>query len=526
MTIPGKMFRLVSSLALAFATTNCRSQEPKAYSYSGQVVNSVTGEPISRALVQLGSQHGALTDHNGNFEFDDVVEDGGAAYASKPGYFPKDSVAITQSGPVILRLIPEAIVSGTVTDQNGQPIQDLPIHLKSLDVRNGLTHWRQIQSTTTNVEGEFRFAELQAGKYRLASSFQTEGFPEAASSVAFVPVDYPPVGGDEANGALTLSAGDHVEANMSPASEKLYPVTGVVHGRAGRGMSFEVETKDGEPVSPVLRLNRETGKFQLMLASGSYRLKVHSFVEPQQWSGTREISVEQAAIEGVSITLQPLATIPVEIGYQSVNTDEQNAHSSSPPSLVLALESNDAGAPYRMYPALTLSHSGGGQRPESDDPLIIRDVEPGRYAVQAHVQAPWYVASVSCGNVDLTREPLVMAAGAPGCTMRATLRNDSASVKWSITSNDTTSASRQANSVLVIPLSNLTQEGYWVFSTAEGSFEGLAPGRYLVMAMKHQQELPYRNAEALQRYFPFGQEVTLTPNGKAEMQLQLFAGEP
>jgi hypothetical protein len=62
-------------------------------------------------------------------------------------------------------------------------------------------------------------------------------------------------------------------------------------------------------------------------------------------------------------------------------------------------------------------------------------------------------------------------------------------------------------------------------SPAEGSFEGLAPGRYLVLALPHRQDLPYRDHEALQRYMSLGQEITLSRGGKSEVQLKIVTGE-
>jgi hypothetical protein len=47
-----------------------------------------------------------------------------------------------------------------------------------------------------------------------------------------------------------------------------------------------------------------------------------------------------------------------------------------------------------------------------------------------------------------------------------------------------------------------------------------------VMALSHQQELPFRDHEALQRYMSLGQEVTLTRGGKSEVQLKIMTGEP
>jgi hypothetical protein len=60
----------------------------------------------------------------------------------------------------------------------------------------------------------------------------------------------------------------------------------------------------------------------------------------------------------------------------------------------------------------------------------------------------------------------------------------------------------------------------------EGSLEGLAPGRYLVLALDHAEELPYREPDLMQRYLSEGKEITLTAKGKSEVQLDVVAGEP
>ncbi|MDT7810666.1 MAG: hypothetical protein QOJ42_582, partial [Acidobacteriaceae bacterium] len=234
MTTFNWMIRLLPSMVLVAAATISSSQvsagqqrASQPQTVSGQVVNSITGEPIARARVQVSAQQATLTDHDGHFEFDNVSEEPAYAFASKPGYFAEEKAVPAQGQSITLKLIPEAILSGTITDQNGQPIQDLPIQLTVLRVENGIRRWRPEQGTTTNVEGQFRFAELQAGQYSLATGFRIEGLVDAPSSVAFMPVTFPPLTGDGIRGALTLRPGEQVEANASPAMEKLYPVTGV-----------------------------------------------------------------------------------------------------------------------------------------------------------------------------------------------------------------------------------------------------------------------------------------------------------
>ena len=536
MSVPDTITRLPLFIALVLIPAICWTQTEESSqpqrTIRGEVVNSITGQPIANALVQISGPLAALTDREGQFEFRDASSGRMEAAATKPGYFPEQPGAIDSNLPVAenhditLKLIPEAILSGKVIDENGQPLQGLTVLLKMLQVHNGLRRWQQVQSRTTSVDGEFRFAELQAGKYSLATGFQIDGLPEAISSVAFAPVIYPPRGGVE-EAALALAAGDHMEVTLSPPTQRIYAVTGRVEGAPAQGVNFEIESSSGGTISPVIRFNQPTGEFRLLLPSGSYRLKLHAFVATEQLVGVREISIKEAPVRDISIPLARLATIPVEVEYQTVNTSAPGAQQPLPFFPNISLEDADPDGSARRFNA---QPSPPASSP--DESVVIRDVEPGHYRLEARPQPPWYLASASCGGLDLTREPLGIAGSAAGCTIHAVMRNDSAALKWSIRSNSQTS---RAGPVFVyaLPLENLVQSMSGANAQpqtadlgAEGSFEGLAPGRYLVIALDHAEPLPYREADVAQQYLSLGQEVTLTPNGKSEVQLDVVAGEP
>jgi hypothetical protein len=502
------------------------------HTVSGQVVNSVTGQPIAGALVQVGAEHAVLTDREGQFEFPGVDGSFSGELATKPGYFAEHHQTIDLSGrgqgnqPIILKLVPEAIVFGKVLDQNGQPLQGLRVQLKMLQIRDGLRHWQQRDSTTTNVEGEYRFFELQAGKYSLSTAFQIDGSPDAQSAAAFAPVVYPPMSGNEES-ALNLSPGDHVEANLNPPTQNLYPVTGHIEGQSAQGVRFEAERSTGGMISPVVRFNRFAGDFRLMLPSGSYRLKLHAFIQREQGFATREISIGEAPLKNLSITLAPLATVPVEIEYQGSNPSSQEAQAPPPFFANVGLEESDPSGLGRTFNAQPPQPSN----PASDS-LAIRDLEPGEYRLVSRPAPPWYLASAVCGSLDLKRDPMIIAGSAAGCSIHAVLRNDSATLNWSINANGQGSQGKQIF-VYAMPLDNLVQSISMVSAqpqgpsdVGEGSLEGLAPGRYLVMALDHAEELPYREPELVPRYLSEGKEVTLTANGKSEVQLDVVAGEP
>ena len=64
------------------------AQQQEKFVVSGSVVNSVTGEPIARALVRVIGQisRNAFTDQEGHFQFEDMPAGRFVLMAQKPGY--------------------------------------------------------------------------------------------------------------------------------------------------------------------------------------------------------------------------------------------------------------------------------------------------------------------------------------------------------------------------------------------------------------------------------------------------------
>jgi hypothetical protein len=216
--------------------------------------------------------------------------------------------------------------------------------------------------------------------------------------------------------------------------------------------------------------------------------------------------------------------VPVEIEYQGSNTSSQEAQPPPPFFSNVGLEEADPSGSGRTFNAQPPQPSN----PASDS-LAIRDLEPGEYRLVSRPMPPWYLASAVCGSLDLKKDPMSIAGGAAGCSIHAVMRNDSGTLNWSINPN---SVSKQVF-VYAMPLDNLVQS-ISVMSTQQqsagdvegGSLEGLAPGHYLVIALDHTEELPYREPDLVQRYLSEGKEVTLTAGGKSDVQLDVVAGEP
>jgi Carboxypeptidase regulatory-like domain len=496
----------------------------------GQVVNSVTGEPIYRALVQTGSEFATLTDREGRFELEDVTTQGMDIRASKPGYSPDSQYQTilpvapqqTDNEPVIVKLVPEAILSGTVTGSDGQPLEQVMVQLEQLRIFEGFQYWTQQAQTTTNSEGQYRFTDLRGEKYAVETAMSMDGLPNEQSSTAYLPVRYPPLGASPQ--VLTVSHGGHIEANLTAEVEKVFMVTGVVKGHEKNGgLVISASAADGAKLSPPTQFNPNNGELRMILPSGTFQLTATYYYQSGSKEATLMLTVPGAPVHGLTISLEPFASIPVEVIAEAVSSPTAEGSTSESPSAIVNLVSADPQAPPQTFLATALSpvdkaSNGPGAR-------IFENIPNGRYRLQTMAVHPWYVASAYCGGVDLTREELVIAGGAVGCSMRVSLRNDSGSVHISVRKSALEHATKPAV-VYLLPMGDLIWNSVQQWSQEmELNVEGIAPGRYIVLASDHQSELPYHDPESLRRYAALGKEIVITPGSKVDIEVNLVEGE-
>lgn len=106
----------------------------------GSVVDSISGQPVPHALVKLTapSPRAALTDSAGRFQFEGLPAGSVTLEAVKPGYLGNDgfvpwSGRVTpfqlgpDAAPTLLKLTPEGVISGQVSDENGEPLEGFTV---------------------------------------------------------------------------------------------------------------------------------------------------------------------------------------------------------------------------------------------------------------------------------------------------------------------------------------------------------------------------------------------------------------
>ena len=141
-----------------------------------------------------------------------------------------------------------------------------------------------------------------------------------------------------------------------------------------------------------------------------------------------------------------------------------------------------------------------------------------------------YVASATMGGTDLLREPLVVVPGA-NATIEIIMRDDNAELEGTLIGVPATPAGSGRSSpqgfVYCIPLAESSGQFLEIPASFDGRFDyrRVAPGVYRVIAFgSPQQDIPYRDAEAMKAYETKGQIVHFAAGQKVTLQLQVISG--
>ena len=542
---------------------------------SGTVVNSVTREPIGRALVLSPDERFAtMTDSYGRFEFTPSQSDTGlgtatspsasrgvngnnrpyALTARKPGFLtdpddPVQNLQSMQSGKeVTIALVPEAVIVGHVTLPTSEASDHNTVQIYRRQIRNGRAHWVPAGTEATRSDGEFRFAELYKGSYKLLTHELLDRDPQVSAPGAqmygYAPVYFPSASDFASAAAIQLTPGKIVHVDLSLVRQPYYPIkVPVANASPGVSLNVNVSLQGRGGPGYSLGYNPREQAITGLLPKGSYRLEVMSY-GPNVVSGSINITVH-GPLEGPTLTVVPSSPISVHVKEEFTSTEGGNLVSGSSSGNFNRHEPR-RDVNFTLEPVDEFGFPGGasqGQPSDSqDDSLVLTNVQPGRFWVRVYA-ARGYASSVTSGGVDLLHQPLVVPAGVSIAPIEVTLRDDSAQIEGTIVGANTSTgesnpATAQVSSQMALPPASSNAHIYCiplpdssgsftdVYASPDGKFVAppLPPGVYRLLAFSRPQpDLEYENSEVMRAYDGKGQIVRLGAGQKEHLQLQLIS---
>src|SRR5579863_100351 len=527
-----------------------RSQEdPQTYPVRGIVENSLTHQPVARALVEAGDQ-AVLTDGEGRFEMN-LPESRLAIRVRRPGYAGEQAqghlVGVGPNMPdLTLYLMPSAGVTGHVALSSGDSAGGLRFSAYRRRGQEGRYRWTHAGDAMTNSVGIFRFLQLEApGFYVICTEGMRERYGAATPKAPVF--GYPPVcapGGDAAlSNPLWIGKGQQADLEISLTRQRFYSVSVTMpNSSPNQGVSFQIADQNGLPMGGGARWNEQRSSWETELPDGIYRAEVRSGGE-RGFYGRVDFRLAGAPLTGLTVAVGQLHPIPVEIRKNFTAREPDSpitiAGAASPdegPGMVISLTPADA----------LFDNDGGGnleRRAGSSDTsqYEIRFWRPGAYWVRAFA-FNGYISSMTSGGTDLMREPLVIGPGGQASPIQVTLRNDTGSIECRVNQPDAATGPGAAGggspldapaavgeekmiAVYAIPQFPLSSRTPQAVGEGSGRFQidNLAPGAYRVVAVEHLEQQWSDNVPDAALRASKGQLVTVEPGATSHVVVEFNA---
>ena len=531
-------FRLLVALGLPLIwhlqipSVSAQQTTQELVEFRGRVVNSMTGEPVANALVQIYApgQRVQFTTSDGTFVFTDLPAGSYSPVAKKPGFFNDQELSITgppaliqaaQSEPVVLKLTPEAIIYGEVKNEKDQPLEDVVVRAQQWQVQNGQRQLVTLRDARTDDGGNFRFAELRQGRYYLSfpstngggwsTSFQLNS--KKREEQGYGAQFYPGVSDLKSATVIEIRSGAQVHIVQALTRERLFQVAGVVHGADPEsGFNLMLMNAAGDMVQKGVNIDPKTGQFQIRgVPTGTYLLRVTGNQRPalrNTASGRLALGEEERPPLTAALPLQVYGDLSGLVVVLGTGT-----------SLGVQIRdetSNNAGArnPHQVFIQMTTHEfsgfsSGIMMPPAPGDRRAVARFEglaPDTYTVEARPTGPWYVSSLRCGSEDLLRDDLTISQGGSLPPIEVTLRDDAAQLTVNVKEKG-----QPAAAGILLFSSDYPRRSQSFGSTTSYSINNLAPGTYYVIAMRGTENLEFRDPTVIARYLAHATEVTLRP---------------
>ena len=523
-----------------FAQQSAASPAPAAGTYriSGRVVDAHTGVVLARCSVQISdtkersSTQTVVTSDDGHFSFENLALGKYSLTAARRGYLVQSyeehdqfSTAIAV-GPGLLserltfRLMPEAVVSGTITDEAGEPVRDAQVRLFEDQDADGTRTTQPTSAVTTDDRGVYEILNVRPGAYFLAVTARPwyaqhmagllnvnagDDLAPSPLDVAYPTTFYPGVTDQDAATPIPVKGGERLEASLSLAPQQAVRIRVTMPSGAGRG---------GTSIS----------------MSQTIFGQIESI--PVQWHGSGEGVME---LEGVlpghyDVTL---ATYPpggigkpnsshFDTDITSGSTELSEESASGEVTVTGRVSSSSGKLPAGAGILLRAPHSRREQFYSNidDKGSFSVDAPPGTYEVLGNIPH-MYIAQITADGAPLSGRIIQLKAGSSP-KLEIVAGSGLGTIDGTAMLGD-----KPASGVMVLLAPTDPGHNQVLFrrdqSDSDGTFTipAIIPGRYRLLAIERGWEIEWANPRVLQAFLGQSTPIEIHANDHLKQTVQV-----
>ena len=508
-----------------------RAQEKSGgpYRISGTVVNAATGERLSRADISIATvkapsiTQSVQTSADGHFEFTDLPAAKYSLTGARRGFIPaaydeheQYSTAIVtgeglRSENLVLRLAPDAVISGIVTEDSGDPVENARVSLFRQTHDTGSEKARMTDNTMTDDSGAYEFSTVAPGDYFITVSGRPwyadtgEGMPRRFNTVDAKDIPHSPLdlvyatsfyaeatNPDDAT-PIPLKGGERVQINFElhplPALHLL--VHSSVSDDPNLGTPMPSLSKEVFGTSDYVETNTRAiapGLTEISVAPGEYQIHLRGGMNsPSERLSAVNVTSDQSIDAG---TGQILASVSGKVAMAS-------------------------GEPLPRSTVVTLSSSDGKNRNGSvageEGTFEMANMPPGKYRPDAWGNGKHlFVSKLAVNGAQVEGSRITIGSGP--VMIAATVYPDP--------NLDVTGFAKKAGKpapgamIVLVPQDPANNRDLFRRdqSDSDGSFDLLdvIPGKFTIVAIEDGWALNWAEADVIAHYLALGKSVTVT----------------
>jgi hypothetical protein len=422
---------------------------------------------------------------------------------------------------VVLAMLPEGSVSGTVVDGDGDPVNNAIVRLLRPSYSRRKLTWQAAGQAQTNDRGEYQLSFLVPGQYRVMATRPYQQVERVRSEVTngdkptnevYAPQFYPSSDTADAAATLTLNAGNDLKGiDFTLGAVEQLNVGGKVEPPPPS--PGEPSTENGPPIIVSL-LPESSGlrnepysegvgppeyHFQFSVPAGAYLLVATAQMNDRSYRSSQKIEVS-AATDDLAVALTPGSPLAGRLKIEGESIQKR-----CPCRIRLTAGDN---LPFNGSPPMAEVHDDGTFQFDS--------VVPGLWDIDVDPEPEGsYIKAMMLGDQDVLTEDMVLQAGTRP-PLNIVVSMNGAAVSGNVMEGPGKPAGREM--VLLAPegkFDNVLSFYRMRVSDDDGHFEfkRVTPGRYKIYAFDHLQADEYWNPDFLKTYAAMGGEAFDAPEG-------------
>jgi protocatechuate 3,4-dioxygenase beta subunit len=550
---------LVSLLALpSSAQVSSIAANPSTLAtIEGIVVKDPGSEPVKKAVIELiaenqsaGGNYTAVTNADGIFHIEGIGPGRYHLFAERTGYVEGAQHGSRGQGRILtlavgqtlkdiqIRLAAAATVTGRVTDEDGDSLENAEVSVLRRTFAAGRARWQQIRSERTNDLGEYRIPNLPAGNYYVSVNpppdfkalLDSENSPVSGKpanntekpSTSYQTTYYPGTADRGQAEPIQLHAGDEFPANFSLAPSPTLTIRGSVANLPPRASAtILLQANDFNVVFNGAEVHKD-GSFVIYdVAPGAYTIVASVDDAPAPMIARQSLQITSNNIDGLRLVPQAGATIRGKLHLEGKNVGPRDTR---PMTLVLQPSEGPSDGDLQFSTGIDFSPAAPIA---SDGSFQWTNVPPGNYSLRLGTErnftSDWFLKSATVGG--RTNDLSAISVDGGVIALDVTAGANGAVVEGIVTDLQ---GQPVADAVVVAaPEASQRLHGDHLHKTASdqnGRFtlRGIAPGQYSLFAWDNVEGEAYYDPEFLKNYDPQATSLGVSEGDRRNVQLHVI----